>query len=217
MANERHRDLKRRIAPYRAALYDFDFDTALGIFKTLNAPIVNLRMCSPFGTFKDPTAFFEATYGPLNQAIPDLECRDSIRVAGRSQDGHDWVGIMGTAFGVFKQPFLDIRPTIHLVHMRYHEFYRFDGDHIVEMQAIWDIPELMMQAGVWPMVPSLGREFHIPGPAAGDGISDELCAQDQSDTSLKIVIDMLEQMKDYPAKGGAETMHLGQYWHPKMS
>ena len=27
-----------------------------------------------------------------------------------------------------------------------------------------------MQAGVWPMGPSLGREWHIPGPATQDGV-----------------------------------------------
>ena len=49
-------------------------------------------------------------------------------------------------------------------------FYRIEDGRIVEMQALWDIPEVMMQAGAWPMVPSLGREFCIPGPASGDGI-----------------------------------------------
>ena len=47
--------------------------------------------------------------------------------------------------------------------MRFHEFYRIEDGRIVEMQALWDIPEVMMQAGAWPMVPSLGREFCIPG------------------------------------------------------
>ena len=40
--------------------------------------------------------------------------------------------------------------------MRFHEFYKFENDKIVEMQTIWDIPELMMQADAWPLVPSLG-------------------------------------------------------------
>ncbi|GIT70283.1 MAG: hypothetical protein Ct9H300mP28_00970 [Pseudomonadota bacterium] len=32
------------------------------------------------------------------------------------------------------------------------------------------IPEVMMQAGAWPMAPSLGREWHVPGPATQDGV-----------------------------------------------
>ena len=36
-------------------------------------------------------------------------------------------------------------------HVRYHEYFRIEDDRVVEMQAVWDIPELMMQApGQWP-------------------------------------------------------------------
>ena len=38
------------------------------------------------------------------------------------------------------------------------------------MQALWDIPQVMMQAHAWPMTPSLGVEWVIPGPATQDGI-----------------------------------------------
>ena len=43
--------------------------------------------------------------------------------------------------------------------MRFHEFFKFENNKITEVQAIWDIPELMMQAKAWPMAPSLGREW----------------------------------------------------------
>ena len=48
--------------------------------------------------------------------------------------------------------------------MRYHEFFHMVEGRVVEMQALWDIPEMMMQAGVWPMGPSLGRYWHAPAP-----------------------------------------------------
>ena len=54
--------------------------------------------------------------------------------------------------------------------MRFHEYYRVAGGRVVEMQALWDLPELMMQSGTWPMGPSLGREWHVPRvrpPATG--------------------------------------------------
>ena len=38
--------------------------------------------------------------------------------------------------------------------MRFHEFYLFEDGKVVEFQALWDIPDLMMQAGAWPMAPS---------------------------------------------------------------
>ena len=45
-----------------------------------------------------------------------------------------------------------------------------EGGKVVEMQALWDIPELMMQARAWPMAPGLGREWQVPGPATQDGL-----------------------------------------------
>ena len=39
------------------------------------------------------------------------------------------------------------------------------------MQAIWDIPELMMQARAWPMAPQLGAFLATPAPMSGDGLA----------------------------------------------
>ncbi|MDJ0827464.1 MAG: ester cyclase [Rhodobacter sp.] len=44
---------------------------------------------------------------------------------------------------------------------------RIVGGKVVKIQALWDIPETM-QAGAWPMAPSLGRECHVPVPATHD-------------------------------------------------
>lgn len=85
------------------------------------------------------------------------------------------------------------------------------------MHAIWDIPELMIQAGAWPMAPGLGREWRVPGPAAHDGLRDCPAPPETSAASVDLVCAMLEQMKSYPAKGGPETMNLERFWHPKMS
>ena len=107
---------------------------------------------------------------PCFKAIPDLERRDWILMSGVTDKGLDWVGCGGFYCGTFAEPWLDIPPTGHMVHMRFHEFYRFVDGKVTEYQAIWDIPEVMMQADAWPMAPSLGREWHIPGPLPNDGL-----------------------------------------------
>ena len=68
--------------------------------------------------------------------------------------------------------------------MRYHEFFRIEDDQIVEMQALWDIPQVMMQADAWPMTPSLGVEWLIPGPATQDGIITSPYNKSNADTSM---------------------------------
>jgi hypothetical protein len=58
--------------------------------------------------------------------------------------------------------------------LRFHEFFRIEAGSIVEMQALWDIPAVMMQASAWPMTPSLGVEWLVPGPASQDGVASRL-------------------------------------------
>ena len=101
--------------------------------------------------------------------------------------------------------------------MRFHEFYKFWEGKIVEVQAIWDVPEVMMQANSWPMAPSLGREYHIPGPATLDGIVTGPWNKQKSDRSCSLVIEMLEYMKLHPSTGGPEVMEMERFWHPKMN
>ena len=148
---------------------------------------------------------------------PDLERRDHIVMAGPTPEGTDWVGCGGFYTGAFLYPWLDIPPTGHLMHMRFHEFYRFEDGKITEMQALWDIPEIMMQAGAWPMSPSLGREWHIPGPATCDGIVAGPYDADHGAATCQHIIDMLEHMKRHPSQGGPEVMEMERFWHPRMS
>ena len=100
--------------------------------------------------------------------------------------------------------------------MRFHEFYRIEGGQVVEIQAIWDIPEMMMQANAWPMAPSLGREWQVPGPATQDGLAPRHDPE-RGEKAKQIVIDMLTDMTRHPLEGDAKVMNLDRYWHPRMT
>jgi hypothetical protein len=100
--------------------------------------------------------------------------------------------------------------------MRYHEFFCIIEGKVVEMQALWDIPHVMMQAKAWPMTPSLGVDWLVPGPATQDGIITAPYDQAKADASLKLVLDMLAAMSKHPLSGGPEVMQLERFWHPKM-
>jgi len=153
---------------------------------------------------------------PLSDAIPDLERRDTIVMSGTTDSGKQWVGCCGYYTGTFTQPWLNINPTGHQISLRFHEFYRVEQGQIIEMQAIWDIPELMMQANAWPMVPSLGREWHVPGPATQDGIISGPRDDMRSNSSLKTVNDMCAGLANF-STGGADAMALDDYWHHRCN
>jgi len=202
--------LKALIAAYRKATASYDPATVRVAADALFAPDATIKLCHPFGEVAD---LIDAALTPLHQAMPDLERRDMIVVAGTTPEGADWIGCMGNYMGTFLAPFLDIPPTGHLAHMRYHEFFCVADGKIVEMQAIWDIPELMMQANAWPMAPQLGKFMTTPAPMSGDG----LVTDGDGKATMDHVIDMLTDLCRFPANPDPEIMQLEKYWHPQVN
>ena len=150
---------KKLISSLRGAMYDFSESEVHKQLDKLFEQECVVRLCYPLGEIVGAEKFYTEVYKPLYAALPDLERRDNIVIAGSTQEGADWVGCCGYYTGTFKQAWLDIPPTGHQVVMRFHEFYCFEENRVTEVQALWDIPEVMMQAGAWPMAPSLGREW----------------------------------------------------------
>lgn len=181
-------------------------DAAEGLF----ARDATVQIAHPFETM-DAGEFECHAMASLRRAFPDLERRTFIRMAGRAAGGATWVGVGGHWVGTFAAPFLDIPPTGRAASIRFHDFFRIEGDRVVEMQGLWDLPELMMQAGVWPMVPSLGREWLVPGPMTQDG----LAISGDAGGALDIVGDMLSHLGNN--RDGVEAMRLDAFWHPRCA
>ena len=212
-----HNHHKALFEPFRVAFYEGDQKAMQHAMAELFAPDCLFRMCHPFGDITGPDAYFKEVLKPLFEAMPDLERRDFIVMAGPTDRNDHWVGCGGNFIGTFAAPYLNIPPTGHLSHMRFHEFYRFENDKITEMQTIWDIPELMMQADAWPLAPSLGREWAIPGPASQDGLMTGPRDEALSAQSCAHIVEMLNHMKRHPAQGGPEVMELPRFWHERMT
>ena len=207
-------DNKERIRALNNVMYDFELSAVESELDELISDTATLQYGYPFEQLANKQSLISDLYQPLLHAIPDLEKRTYISMGGEA-NGQQWVGCAGYYTGRFLEPWLEIPPTGHQVSMRFHEFYRFESGKVVEVQALWDIPELMMQANAWPMTPSLGREWHPPAPATLDGIVGRTNAT-QADTSLTIVSEMLNGLSKH-AQGGVEAMNLDAFWHPKMS
>lgn len=214
---DRHTRHKALVAPLRAAMYDFEEASVRAALRALLAPDALARWCFPFGDSTGSDELYNRVFAPLRKAIPDLERRDTIVMAGPTPEGAEWVGCGGYYSGTFLSPWLDIPATGHIVAMRFHEFYRFENGRVVEIQALWDIPEVMMQAQAWPMAPSLGREWHVPGPATQDGIVPGPYDEAAGAATCRHIVDMLTHMKRHPSQGGPEVMEMERFWHPRMN
>lgn len=208
---------KALIAPLRAVMYDFTEDGVKDELRSIMTPDAVVHMAHPFGDLEGPAELFAKAYAPLLAAMPDLERRDLIVVAGPTEHGAQWVGACGFYTGTFFAPFLDIPPTGHQAGMRYHEFFRIEDGAIIEVQALWDIPQVMMQANAWPMAPSLGREWLVPGPATQDGIVPGPYDAARARVSADVVVAMMSKLSSHPSQGGPEIMQLEKFWHPRFS
>ena len=210
-----HNRNKTAISAFRSVLYDFDHGRLSNVVKDVFDPGCAVHLANPFEDLDGPGALLDQAFFPLADAMPDLERRDTIVIAG-SALGQDWVGCGGYYTGLFERPWLKIPSTGHQISLRFHEFYRMEEGRVIEMQALWDIPEVMMQAQAWPMAPSVGREWHVPGPATQDGIVAPPHDEEKATSSVKLVSDMLQRLSRF-ADGGVKAMALDKYWHPKMN
>lgn len=206
-------DLKALIQPWRQAMENATTAGARATLERIMAPDAALRLGHPVGDLSGPGALVDAVYAPLLEAMPDLERRDMILQAGTTPEGEDWIGCMGNYMGTFLAPWLDIPPTGQLAHMRYHEFFRVSAGRIVEMQAIWDIPELMMQSGAWPMGPQLGQYLNTPAPLTQDGLT----VSGDGAPAMERVQAMLADLCRHPADPDPACMKLEDYWHPRCN
>ncbi|MDC3287054.1 ester cyclase [Alphaproteobacteria bacterium] len=214
---DRHAAIKAALTPFREVLYNASASGLKSACKVLFDTDVICRYAHPIGEGQGTEFLLNTVFFPLLDALPDLERRDYLIVAGDDEEGQTWAGCAGSYVGSFMSPWYDIPPSGQFVHMRFHEFYRFEDNKVCEVQVLWDIPELMLQAGAWPMGPALGREWHVPGPAPQDGLSLPPRNEVECNATRRHVLEMLKYLQYHPLQGDASVMQMDKFWHPKMN
>ena len=186
----------------------------------LAAPDCIWRMSHPMNEMEGIPMAVSAVWAPLRQALPDLERRDVIFVGG-AYEGRTYVASIGHYCGTFGRDWLGIPATGRPVFLRYGEVYEVQNGKIVQANCLWDILDLMRQAGFWPIAPSLGTEGMWPGPITGDGIVLSGTDAAQSAASLAQTLAMHKTLGDYndldgKGRDGLLNMPQKRHWHPKM-
>ncbi len=209
-----HDQNKALLSTLRAALRGGDPDRLRGAFLSVFAEDAHIRLGAPFHGVTGPQDLWDRVYAPLLRAMPDMERLEFITMAGPrwgDRPSGDWVGLGGNIVGTLRGSWLGIPATGKPVFMRYHEYLRVEDGKVVELQGLWDIAQVMHQAGVWPMAPQLGVEWMCPGPADGQGVIDAPFDASKADASVQLVWDMLHDLQ----QGTASTPDrgLGGYWH----
>lgn len=204
----------------RAALHRLQAtepDSMDGAAGAIFAADVVAHVAAPIGDLVGRDELVARWLRPLAQALPGGLRRDDIVIGGRSRTRTGrWVACLGHRVGNFAAPLAGIAPSGKLVFLRCGEFYRLDGDRIVEAYILPDLIDLIRQAGRMPLPAMLGTEVMFPAPATQDGVLPD--AADRSEASVALVEAMLGDLgtfdpDTFESRGQSGA---GGYWHPQM-
>lgn len=211
--------MKRHLHNGLRDLCDVGYKGSAALADALYHPDVHLRASHPMNQTTGRDSLMTTLWAPLFAAMPDVERRDLLVVGGQYQ-GRNYVGMIGHYCGIFRHDWLGIPATGRPVWLRYGEVHEVKDGKIVQSNCLWDVLDLIRQAGFWPLPPSLGTEGRWSGPIVGDGL--DFAARDatQSAQSIAQTLAMHGTLGAFndPTAGRAALLNMPQkeHWHPKM-
>ncbi len=174
----------------------------------------------PFNEIRSGETLASTFWQPLRDALGSMQRRMDIFFAGENRiDGHEgvWVVSMGHLMGLFDKSWLGIPPTGKIAMLRYAEFNLVKDGQIAETAMYFDIPHLMMQAGLQPFPPQTGAHLVQPGPMTHDGLLFDAQPAAEGEKTLAAINYMVGDIKTW--KGGREeplVTELRRSWNEDM-
>jgi predicted ester cyclase len=176
------------------------------------APDARLFAFHPVNDQVGVGAITDELWSPLRRSFPDLERRDQIVVSGSYQD-KDFVCAMSFLQGTFAADWVGIPATGNVVTLRCCEINQVSEGRIVESHVLIDTLDVMRQANVWPIAPSLGTEAPWQTPADQHGVELEAVDHDRGAAALAIVKAMHAGLGKFDGKSLGSMDHA-RFWEP---
>ncbi|MBY6136655.1 ester cyclase [Nocardioides marinus] len=172
----------------------------------------------PFNEQQGAEAVAEVFWTPLLKALRHLQRREDVFFAGLNEmDGFasTWVVSMGHLMGLFDASWLGIAPTGKMAFLRYCEFNRVEDGKITETAMYFDIPHLMMQAGLQPFPPQTAAHLVQPGPMTHDGLMYDRQPPEEGEKTLATINAMISDLGQWNSGLSLED-ELRQTWAEDM-
>ena len=172
----------------------------------------------PFHELNDAHEVASQFWTPLRTALTHMQRRMDVFMAGQNTiDDHGgvWVVSMGHLMGLFDQPWLGIPPAGKIAMLRYCEFHRVEGDKITETAMYFDIPHLMMQAGLQPFPPQTAAHLVQPGPVTHEGLMYDAQDPEEGLKTLDLIHRMIRDLGQWDSGLSLED-ELRQTWSEDM-
>ena len=211
-------DAKAVVRAFHAAIDAAAPEDAAAAMAAHCAPNLHWRGYAPFYEIMSAEEVGTQFWQPLKASMTRLHHRLDILIAGenRVKDGTGiWVATMGHLMGLHDGAWLGIQPTRKIVMLRFSAFHRVEGDKIVETAMYFDIPHLMMQAGLTPFPPMTGAQLVQPGPATHDGLVYEPQDPEEGEKTLAAINSMIGDLKIWQ-KDEPITDELARSWVQDM-
>ena len=179
------------------------------------------RVAHPVNVLSGTPAALHKAFGPLKAAMPDMERRDVIFVGGSFQNRR-YIAAVGHYCGTMRGDLFGIPATRRPVYLRYGEVYEVDeAGRVMQANLLWDVLDLMRQAGVWPLAAPLGSPEMWPAPFTADGVRLTPGDAYQSVASIAQTLAMHQTLAEHDDRNGLSRAALidmpqKQHWHPKM-
>jgi len=210
---------KQLIRDHFAAL-----DTAIdgevaGVMDRFTGPDYLWRGFHPFNELRGGQAVAEQFWQPLRRSLRHMQRRMDVFMAGRNEtDGFNsvWVASMGHLMGLFDAEWLGIAPTGKVAMLRYSDFHRIEDGRVTETAMFFDIPHLMMQAGLQPFSPQTGAHLVQPGPMTGDGLLFGAQEPAEGKATLALINRMIHDLGKWDHELPLEE-ELALTWHDDMA
>jgi len=209
---------KQLVRDFNAQLDSADGTNISAVLEAFTPSEYRWRGCHPFDEITTARAVAESFWRPLRTALSAMQRRMDVFMAGQNaiaENGGVWVVSMGHLMGLFDQPWLGVTPTGKIAMLRYCEFHRVDNGKIAETAMYFDIPHLMVQAGLNPFPPQTAAHLVQPGPMTHEGLMFDPQDPSSGQNTLELIEKMIRTLGQWDSELGLEK-ELRQSWAEDM-
>ena len=174
----------------------------------------------PFNEIRGLKNLYSQFWQPFKKSFFNYQRRMDIFLAGYNTiSGNEgvWVVSMGHLMGLFDNPWIGIKETKKIAMLRYCEFSKIQNGKITEVAMFFDIPHLMLQAGLKPFPSETGISLVQPGPLKHEGLMLNEQNPHEGNKTIEIIENMIKDVKVWTSTSRVSLIEeLKKSWNENM-
>ena len=174
----------------------------------------------PFNEIRGLKNLYSQFWQPFKKSFFNYQRRMDIFLAGYNTiSGNEgvWVVSMGHLMGLFDDPWIGIKETKKIAMLRYCEFSKIQNGKITEVAMFFDIPHLMLQAGLKPFPSETGISLVQPGPLKHEGLMLNEQNPNEGNKTIEIIENMIKDVKVWTSTSRVSLIEeLKKSWNENM-